>query len=215
MQGVCAGCVCRVCVGCVCRDVCAGCVCRGVCAGCVCKVCVQGVCAGCVCSDVCVEERVHAGQLHGLAQTPGLRQACPRALTASSSRGAGACLSLLQSSVCSSHGHSPGHAPPPRLSCRRTARAGPGHHWQAGFLPPHPWPRAFVAGFAAPASFSFDAKPPDEGGSPGSSGRASPGVGWGPCMRASWRRAAAAQRDVPGSLPALTPSCPSGSFSLS
>ena len=57
---------------------------------------------------MCVEERVHAGQLHRLAQTPGLRQACPYMLTASSSQGAGACLSLLQSSVHSSRGHSPG-----------------------------------------------------------------------------------------------------------
>ena len=105
MYRVCVqGRVCRVCVqGHVCRGVCRVCV-QGCVQGRVCRVCIQEH----VCSDVCVEECVHAGQLHGLAQTPGLRQACPYVLTASSSQGTGACLSLFQSRVHSSHSHSPG-----------------------------------------------------------------------------------------------------------
>lgn len=124
-------CVLGVCAVMCVQGVCAGCVCKVSVHGCVCRVCVQR----CVCGGACARRPVAWARPDSRA--PAGPPPCTNCLQLP---GGGACLSLLQSSVCSSHGHSPGDAPPPRLSCRRAARAGPGRHWQAGFLPPTPGP---------------------------------------------------------------------------
>ena len=118
VHSVCAGRVCRGCgQGRLCRDacggvLCAGRVCRGVCAGRVCRASVQGHVCSDVCGGVCARRPVSQPPPHSWA------------LTAPSSQGARACLSLLQSSIHGSRGHSPGDEPP--RSCLPPAAALPG-----------------------------------------------------------------------------------------
>ena len=205
VQGGVQGCVCRVCVqGHVCRDVCAG-----VCAGCV----YRSMCAVmCVWKSVCMQ-----ASCTGLPRLPGSGRPAPMCWLPPAPRAPGPASPFSKAESTAATVTAQGTHSFPLfallLCCPGWSRLplAPAGGFPAAPPPPAPW----RADFAAPASLSFDAKPPDKEGSSDSSGRASPGVGWGPCVRASRRRAAAAQRDVPGSSPALTPACRSGPFSLS
>ena len=121
VQGVCAGRLCRGACGGVCVQSSAGVCVHGVCVQSVCAgVCVQGVCAGRLCRGTC------AAVCGGVSARRPVTQPPPDswALTAPSSQGARACLSLLQSSIHGSRGHSPGDEPP--RSCLPPAAALPG-----------------------------------------------------------------------------------------